>query len=195
MYLAKKTLLLVALILLAPLLLVSLASLLLIFGSINPMQLAFVSTFRVENRCTMPLWVTPVGTLNSGKKAVLPQFVTSLPALPAFHRKDIRVDPGGSVSIIYDWDDINFSEIVARNAEGEYRQLVVDPDPPKVNYYRNKQEAYLIEDWDGMPLAADDVLALAQEPDSSWLAWAFIMAGVAILGFYWWLLRVYRRLT
>lgn len=44
-----------------------------------------------------------------------------------------------------------------------------------------------------MPLAADDVLVLAQGPDRSGLAWAFIMAGVVILGFYWWLLGVYRR--
>jgi hypothetical protein len=106
------------------------------FNAVNPMQLTFVTGFRVENRTSRPLWITPVGTLHAGGKHVLPQFAAGFPAIPAFRTKNLRIEPGGSTWISYDWDDINFSEVVVRNAEGEYRQLVVDPDPPKHSYYR-----------------------------------------------------------
>ena len=37
------------------------------------------------------------------------------------------------------------SEIVVRNADGEYRQLIVDPVPPKRGYYANTQEHFVID--------------------------------------------------
>src|SRR5262249_19339689 len=108
--------------------------------------------------------------------------------------KDLRIEPGGSTWIIYDWDDINFSEIVVRDAEGEYRQLVVDPDPPKRAYYRNKQDRYVIEDWESLPLAAANVLAVVQASDRSWRLWGLVTTGFVVMGLFLCLLRLYRRL-
>ncbi len=183
------------LILLTPLLLTSLASLLMLCNSVNPMQLTFVTRFRVENQTALPLWVTPVGTHNSGRKVVLPQFALSFPAIPAIRSRDFRVEPGGSTWIIYDWDDINFSEIVVRDAEGEYRQLVVDPNPPRVNYDRSKQERYVIEGWESLSQPATDVLAAARSPDRQWRLWGLFVTGFVVLGLYLWLWRVYRRVA
>ena len=191
----KRVIVLGGLILLTPLLLTSLASLLLLFNAVNPMQLTFVTGFRVENRTGRPLWITPVGTRHPEGKCVLPQFAASFPAIPAFRSKDLRIEPGGSTRILYDWDDINFSEVAVRNAEGEYRQLVVDPDPPKQDYYRNRQERYVLEDWESLPLADAGVLAVAREADRQWRLWGLFATGFVVLGLYLWLQRVYRRLS
>jgi hypothetical protein len=187
-----RTVILGGLILLTPLLLTSLASILLILNSVNPMQLTFVTEFRVENQTTRPLWVTPIGTFNTGGKCVLPQFATSVPAIPAVRSRDLRLEPGGSTWIIYDWDDLNFSEIVVRDARGEYRQLVVDPDPPKRNYYRNKRERYVIEEWESLPAATANVLAAALNLDRQWWIWGLFAIGLIVMGLYRWLYRVYR---
>jgi hypothetical protein len=190
-----KIAVLCGLILLTPLLLTSLASLLMLFNSVNPMQLTFVSSLRVDNRTTRPLWVTPLGTFNSGAKGVLPQFALSFPAFPAFRSRDLRVEPGGSTWITYDWDDINFSEIVVRDAEGKYRELVVDPNPPKVNYYRNKQERYVIEGWESLSQPAAEALAAAQSPDRQGRLWWLFLTGFVVLGLFIWLWRVYSRMV
>jgi hypothetical protein len=191
----KKIAVLIGLSLLTPLLLTSLASLLMLFNSVNPMQLAFVSSFRVDNRTTQPLWVTPIGTFNSGAKGVLPQFALSFPAIPAFRSRDLRVESAGPIWIIYDCDDINFSEILVRDAQGEYRQPVVDPNPPKVNYYRNKQERYVIEGWELLSLPATDVVAAARSPDRQWRLWGLFVTGFVVMGLFLWLRRIYRRVA
>src|SRR5258708_12925807 len=54
-------------------------------------RLLYVMAFRVVNRTSQPIWVTPVGTFDSGEKAILPQFVAGLPPLPPFPHKNRRV--------------------------------------------------------------------------------------------------------
>jgi hypothetical protein len=177
----------------APLLLTTLGSFLILFNVINPMQLTFLTSFRVENRTGRPLWVTPVGTFNSGGKDVPPQFATGVLAVPAFRSKEFRVEPGASAWIHYDCDDINLTEIAARDAAGEYRQLVVDPDPPKRGYYRNRRDLYTLDSWDALSPAPADVLAAVRKPDPQRRLWALFATGFVVLALYRALLRAHRR--
>lgn len=190
MWSAKRVVLLGALIVLTPPLAVS--GMLVLAVLCDPMGEVFQASFRVENRTNQPLWITPVGTFNSGGKDVLPQYGSSY--LPGTIRSiNLRIEPGGSTSITYDCDDINFSEIVVRNAAGEYRQVVVDPDPPKKNYYANDQKLFTIGDWETLPPAAANVVAVAQIPDGWWRNWGPVLATFAVTGgLYVWLLNVYR---
>ncbi len=168
-----------------------LVSLLILFGSmLNFMQMAFLATFRIENRTDRLLWVTPVGTGKSRehKKAVLLRFAARFPALMALRSRDLPVEPGGSIGILYEWDNENFSEIVVRDSSGEYRQLVVDPDPPRGRSYPNRQELYVIDDWESLPPTEPDVLAVAQEPDPAWEEYGLIATGFVFLGLYAWLI-------
>jgi hypothetical protein len=194
MHAVREALILCGLIVFSPLLLTSLFSLFFLFGSVNAFWVVFISRFRVENRTGAPLWITPVGTFNSGVKGVLPQFATSFPAFPAFRSRELRVDPGRSRRIRYDWDNINFSEIVVRNARGEYRQLIVDPDPPKKDYSPNRQEVYVIADFDSLSNVAQDVFAAASEAGKEHRFWLLFVTGFPVLGFYLWLLAAYRNL-
>lgn len=191
----KRFVMLVGLVASAPLLLTTLASFLLLFNAINPMQLAFLSSFRVENRTGRPLWVTPVGTFHSGGKRVLPQFATGVLAVPAFRSKEIRVEPGGSAWVHYDCDDINVTEIVARAAGGNDRQLVVDPAPPKDGYYRNGSDLYVLDSWNALSPAPADVLAAVREPDRQWPLWGLVATGLVVLPLYRALWRAYHGAT
>ena len=193
MRLPQKLLVLGGLIILTPLLLCSLGLLLLLINSVNPIQITYLTRFRVENLTTRPLWLTPVGTFDSGRKSVLPLFARRLPAIPAFWTKNIRIDPGGRTWIIYHCSCSNGSGLVVLDAEGEFRQLIVDPDPSKRD--RFKQERYIIENWETLPRAAVSVLAVARAPDRRWWRWAIFATGFIVMPLYIWMLRHYRRLA
>jgi hypothetical protein len=85
---------------------------------------------------------------------------------------------------------LSYFEIVVRNAEGEYRQLIVDPVPSKENFYRHREDPFVIEDWSSLASVPGDLLAAALEPGKSWLAWVFFVVGFPVLIFYCWLLAI-----
>src|SRR5437016_2977192 len=170
------------------LLLAPVYSLLLPITWIFPFQLLYVMAFRVVNRTSRPIWITPVGTFDSGKKAILPQFVAVPPALPAFRERNRRVKPGSSKWIHFDRKGLGYYEIVVCNAEGEYRQLALDPVPSTENFYRHGSNQYIIEDWGSLAPVADDVLAATLAFDKGWLGWMVFLVGFAEVGFYCWLL-------
>jgi hypothetical protein len=173
----KRVLLRIALIATAPFLLITGLWFLFAFNTVNPMQIAFITEFEVENQTQMPLWVTPVGTFRSGGKSVLPQLAAAFPAIPAWRSRDLRIDPGETRRIYYDWDDINFSEIVVRDSVGVLRNLVVDPAPPTDAYYANKADLYRIENLQTLPVATSDIVTvLAPNPVR------FIFCGLAVAG-------------
>lgn len=162
-----------------PLLLPTCCTLLVLVNSVNPMQLAFLTEFRVENRTDQTLWITPVGTVLSGQKHALPRYAAKFPAFPAFETGETRVEPGQAARICYDWDDINFTEIAVRGADGAWRQLVVDPSPPKDGYYANRQDAYAIESLASLPAASGEVLRAAQGTGTNRI---WILASAGLIG-------------
>ena len=97
---------------------------------------AFLSTFTVENGLERPVWITPVGTVGpNGWRSPLPVSQRFVVAIPAAVSGGYELQPNESVSITYDMDDINFSEIVVEDATGMIGQLIVNPDPT-ANQYR-----------------------------------------------------------
>lgn len=89
---------------LSPLLLVGLA-----FGMV------YVCEFTVENRAARVLVVTPVGRsheTDTGERGPLPVRMIDMPALPALRSGGFRLEPGESVTIGYDSDEVTLTEIV-----------------------------------------------------------------------------------
>jgi hypothetical protein len=126
---------------------------LLIFNCVNPMTLAFVTQFDVVNQSGEPVHVTPIGTTESGRTAALPQYAARLPALPALRDANHPIPAGGTLTIRYDWDDINFTELRVRGADGVERVFPTDPLPTTRGYYANRQGQYVIPPLKTLPPA------------------------------------------
>lgn len=94
----------------------------------------------------------------------------------------------------YDWDDINFSELVVETSTGELRQLVVNPDPTANQYSVPRVTDFVIEDVSRLGVADERVreaYRAAQIPARWWL----ILGGMAVpAGTFVLLLRYHRRL-
>ncbi len=91
----------------------------------NPMLLMFLTEVRIKNESGERVYVTCGGVLQSGGLAVLhPRFLyKGIPAVPLFSRTEERIEPGRSLKVVYDWDDINFAWIVVRGEAGRYRVI------------------------------------------------------------------------
>ena len=93
------------------------------------MTLGFLADVVVENASSELLRVTPIGTVDKeGTRRQLPIYDKD-DRIPAWQTANLRLRPGESITITYDWDDINFSEIAVRRPTGEYRMMVVNPTP------------------------------------------------------------------
>ena len=191
----KRILLRIALIATTPFLLFTGLWCLFFFNTVNPMQIMFITDFEVENRTLQPVWVTPIGTFRSGGKTVLPQFSAPFPAIPTWRSRDLGIAPGERRRIYYDWDDINFSEIVIRDSVGVLRNLVVDHRPPTDAYYANKADLYRIDNLLVLPMATPVVAAALAPSPRRFIFWTFAIAGLVAPFPFVWLRRRLREST
>jgi hypothetical protein len=160
-----------------------------LFNAIYGFQLLYVASFQIVNQTSWPLWITPVGTYGSGKKHLLRLFIAAFPALDALRQKNHRIKPGRSKRIHFDRRGLGYYEVVVRNSEGEYRQLILEPVPSKVNCYRLNDSRFVIENWDSLAPVSDDVLTAALEASKGWMMWMLILIGFSMLYFYSWLME------
>jgi hypothetical protein len=146
-----------------------------VVNSINPMQLVFVTSFTVTNNSGRTLDVVPVGTFNDGRKGLLPTFASRVPAFPHFKRVPYRIGHGETQTVLYDCDDINFSELAVQDEAGTYRQLVTDANPPTDDYRAPGQKGFTIPDFSQLDAVDPLVLAAANRQGGlipSWWALA-----------------------
>jgi hypothetical protein len=163
---------------------------LMVVNSVNPMALAFLVDIEVANETDDTLFVTPIGAVGAeGRRSVLPQYTGTVPAFPAFRTGDFRLEPGESVSIRYDWDDINISEIAVRNEEGAYRALIVDPTPTVGRYHPPTERSFTIDSFEDLAGIDPQVLKAAREGEFAWGIWGFIASSIVpfVLLVIWWM--------
>lgn len=124
---------------------------------------AFIADFTIENRTAQTISVTPVGTVGrEGAKSPLPTVMFKSPPLSALRAGGFRLAPGKSVTVLYDWDDINFSEIVVEDGQGQQYQLVVNPMPTTNQYHAPRQRQFVIDDLTRLAQVDPDVSAAAR---------------------------------
>jgi hypothetical protein len=141
-----------------------------LINNVNPIHLFFLVEFRVNNESDETVYITPVGTMRTLQKQryVLSRASPRLPGTPALRQGDIRLDPGESVRIIYDDEDIAASEIAVRNAQGEYRQLVISGRQKRLTSDEGMPEnVYTIRSFDRLSKIAPEVLAVVKEAGRS----------------------------
>ena len=193
---ARRMVLAASVALAAFLLPLSVSTVAILIGPLNPMQAAFITEFTIENRSGETVHITPVGTVGmEGHKGLLPQFVSAFPAIPAKKESNLIVADRQSIRILYDWDDINFSEIAIRDEAGKWYQLVTDPEPTKDQYHPPHAKHYEIGKLAELPPATRDVIKAAQAwPSSAWIL-GFAVAGVLVPVVLIWTIIRYRRLA
>ncbi len=187
----KKTISLICIIAVAPLVL--LCSLLLL-NSVNPMQLAFITSFQVENQSGQDVRITPIGTVGAkGRKARLPVFVSVIPALPAIKTGNFYLKDGETLNIKYDWDDINFSEIAIESDDGQFFQLVIDPNPTDNRYHPPKSKHFKIPPLDSLSSIQPNIREATVRQSRGWIYYIVIVGSIALLVTYWKMIGYYRK--
>ena len=107
---------------------------------------AFLATFTVENGLKQSIWVTPVGTVGpNGSRHPLPVSRYFVVAIPSNVRGGYELQPNETVTITYDMDDINFSEIVVEDGSGAIGQLVVNANPTANQYHAPKTKHFVVQ--------------------------------------------------
>ena len=175
---AKRWVFLTAAIVTFPLFLLTL---LLAFSVVNPMGLAFLTSFEVANETNEPLTVTPIGAVGSrGSRHTLPHSISSKFYVMSTKTSEFTIPPSSSQRFTYDWDDIQFSEILIQRPSGHYHFITTGLDPIEGQYRRPEQDRFVIGDIDKLPRAGDHLLSsLPESPRRGWTMYG--LAGVGLL--------------
>lgn len=144
------------------------------------MGLMFLTGFTVENASGENVWVTPIGAVGeAGTRRPLPLSAFKIPYLLTPFRKDLPVAQGARLEFIYDWDDIQFSEILVRNAKGEYHALATGLPPTEGQYRRPQQTNFVVLPLDAMPPATGQQLAALETSGARlWIFYASALGGL-----------------
>ncbi len=112
----------------------------------NPLLLAFLTKFDIVNEAGVDVWVTPIGMCEgSGRYGPLPMFHNRFPpAIPKLSRHDIPLESGESLTVIYDWDDINFRHVLVRTGSGDVLILDTDKKGNLHSCYGPQKDKYVI---------------------------------------------------
>lgn len=146
---------------------------------VNPMGLMFLTTFTIENRTNEHIWVTPIGAVGSaGTRYLLPLSVGPFPYLMTPSRKDVHLRPGDRRSFTYDWDDIQFSEILIRKEKEPYRTLPTGLPPTEGQYRRPAETDFVVSSFAGLR-PATEVELQALDTQSNRI---FLLYGGAFVG-------------
>ena len=161
------------------------------FSLINPMGLMFLTGFTVENASDEEVWVTPIGAVGErGERRPLPLSAFKIPYLLTPFRNDLPVARGARREFIYDWDDIQFSEILVRDAKGEYRALATGLHPTEGQYRRPQQTNFVVNPLDTLPSATGQQLAALEFSGAR--LWIFYGSAMGGLLFPWFVFRAAR---
>ncbi|MCK4871903.1 MAG: hypothetical protein KAS72_04170 [Phycisphaerales bacterium] len=156
-----------------------------IINSINPMQIGFITDITIANRTEETIKVTPIGaTGREAKRQPLPIYATRAPATCSRQLGGFIVEPGEATVILYDWDDVNFSEIVVETESGDLFQLMVDPTPEKNQYHAPTVKSFVISDLGALsPISAEVLPAYEEAKDefSLWRSYYSLMWPILVL--------------
>ncbi len=109
-------------------------------------EVAFLTSVTVQNGLEHSISVTPVGAVGvDGTRYPLPVCHNFIISVPSAVRGGYVLRPNESVTITYDMDDINFSEIVVDDITGTIGQLIVNANPVADQYRAPKENHFLVK--------------------------------------------------
>jgi hypothetical protein len=177
--------------LLALLLLSPVFAVLVFLNSLGGFQQLYVKRLRVTNRTAKSLRITPLGWSQSGEPWVLYQFVARAPALPVLLGMNRELRSGKSRDIYFDRKGLHSYALVLEDESGDCRQITADGVLADGQFGRVSDVEHVVEAWDALPPAADDLLAATRRTDPCLLVWLYILLGGVLLVIYCWLLEAW----
>ncbi len=130
---------------------------------------------------TRTVYVTPVGVLGKDRR-VLPQVLLRIPYIPIMDRQNIKLKSNQSTKIYYDWDDVTFSEIAVRDEGNMWRQMSVLPEEDKVCCSPNRQEVYILPEFDKLEPISSEVKKIVSKKDGATGSAVLLSVIISLLG-------------
>jgi len=148
------------------------------FTNWNPMGMAFKTRFTVYNKTLQDLAVTPIGAVGIDDERYTLPLLRDTEGYVREHKTSHFLLPShGSVTFLYDWDDINLSELIVHLPGGD-RVLVLDPQPTENQYHPPLSERFEIRDVSELAPAEPKHAAALDRRETIRPFWLYIYASV-----------------
>ncbi len=156
----------------------------------SPIGVAFKTHFTVYNGTLQDLEVTPIGAVGTdGERYTLPLLRDTEGYVREQKTSRFLLPTHGIVTFLYDWDDINLSELIVHLPGGD-RVLVLDLHPTENQYHPPLSDRFEINDISELvPAGPKHAAALDRRPMIGPF-WLYIYASIPTLALAsWWLWR------
>lgn len=155
---------------------------LLALNAFNPIALAFKTDFSVTNQSSERMHVTPVGAVGpDGERHRLPLLANTAGYWFLPNNANLVIEPGQTRQFVYDWDDIQFSELLLE-AGGQRYVLVVDSQPTVNQYRRPAETSFNVGEPTTLAPAPAHIAALA-DPQVLWRRTYVAVSTTVVLGY------------
>lgn len=140
------------------------------------MMMSFDFQFTVSNNSVEPVWITPLGAVHDdNRRRVLPMINPTSRFIPFAKRSRFRLEPGAGVRLVYDYDDIQFTDILVETTAGPSRELAVGSLRRDGQYSPPQRSSFVIPTLTRLPVARPEVSGYAAgAPRNQWIY--FLMA-------------------
>ncbi len=150
-----------------------------VLGAVNPFGLIFLTSFTIDNNSGQNIWVSPIGAVGqNGDRHPLPFSYFKHFSVRSIKKTDFYIAKDTSRMFVYDWDDIQFSEILVRHEQGDICFIATDPNPTQ-NQYRNlKNKLFTIPSLSELPVASSNLKSALLKTHMNWYSYILPVIGI-----------------
>lgn len=148
---------------------------------VNPMAMGFLTSFEVVNSTKEDLVVTPIGSRGpEGRRGTLPIASSSGLYIMSSQRSEFVLSASSTLRLTYDWDDVQFTEILFRRPDGSHSVLETGLHPTPGQYMQQPTKHFEIADFTTFHPATDIHLAVLRS-QADRLPIGYILAALGLL--------------
>lgn len=158
-----------------------LLAILLVVDAVNPLSVMFLHSFSIENQTDKEIIVSPIGAVGSeGVRHPLPISSSKRFHVISVKNGNFPIPAKTAREFTYDWDDIQFSEILTRRKNGDWKVMKTGLHPTRRQYRMPEKTLFEISDLDELP-NANDIHLEAISGKSPGLAIMYVLAALGLV--------------